>query len=99
MGLAETQKLYAFPRAVSSGGLSVSRFGSSTKQEWVQWSEFELWGRQGSGWALSAAGSWRDIVPREAFEMSKSNGALPAVRTAGVQPVSGGLREPRLNQR
>ena len=54
------------------------RFGSFAKQGSVQWSGFELSGRQRFCWPLSDSGSPRAILPRKAAELSKSNGALSA---------------------
>jgi hypothetical protein len=47
----------------------------------------------------ATVGSGGVSLHEKRFELSKSDGTLPAVRTAPVQPVSGGLRVPRLSQR
>jgi len=76
----------------------LSNLGSSTKRDSAQWSGLESRGRQRSCGPLSDGGPRRGITPRKVVELSKSNGALPAVRTApaltGVGRTAGAQAQP-----
>jgi len=73
-------------------------FGSSAAREPAQWSVFELWGRQRSWWPLSDGGLGGVSLHGKRSSCQRATERCQPSARRRFQPVSGGLREPRLNQ-
>ena len=84
-------------RACQAGEAGASGFGNGAKQDFAHWSGFEPWERRRSCRPLSDGEPRWGITPWKAVGLSKSNGALPAVRAApgsGIGRAAGTQAQP-----